>query len=69
MREIDALDLAVDVRRAWDRSLAALRALDCEIVEVSWPTLETAIAVYYIVANSEAKAVIVQQEAIRLVDG
>jgi aspartyl-tRNA(Asn)/glutamyl-tRNA(Gln) amidotransferase subunit A len=65
VREIDALDLAVDVRRAWDRSLAALRALDCEIVEVSWPTLETAIAVYYIVANSEASANLSRFDGVR----
>jgi len=65
VREIDSLDLAADVRRVWHRSLAALRELDCEIVEVSWPSLDTAIATYYIVADCEASANLSRFDGVR----
>ena len=43
-------------REAYERSVEACRANGCEIVEVSLPNIERAVAVYYVVAPCEASS-------------
>src|SRR3954447_12240541 len=51
VREIDPSRLGGDVARNWRRSLDRLVAAGTELVEVSVPSVEAAIAVYYVIAT------------------
>src|SRR4051812_13083042 len=56
IREIDAEGLGGGVARNWRESLERLAAAGAELVEVSVPSIGAAIAVYYVIATSEASA-------------
>jgi aspartyl-tRNA(Asn)/glutamyl-tRNA(Gln) amidotransferase subunit A len=63
--EVDTTALAPAVRADWDRSLDRLRALGVEIREISLPHLPATIAVYYVIANSEASANLARYDGVR----
>ncbi len=65
VREIDAASFAADVRESWAATLAALRALGADLVEVSVPSLDAAIAIYYVLANCEASANLARFDGVR----
>jgi aspartyl-tRNA(Asn)/glutamyl-tRNA(Gln) amidotransferase subunit A len=65
LREIDTDDLEGDVAASWDDALQQLAGLGAEIVEVSVPSLRAAIAVYYVIANSEASANLARFDGVR----
>ena len=63
--EIDAAAFEPALRATWESSLAALQRLGAELVPVSVPNLEAAIAVYYVLANSEASANLARFDGVR----
>jgi aspartyl-tRNA(Asn)/glutamyl-tRNA(Gln) amidotransferase subunit A len=65
IREIDAGGLGGDVARNWCESLDRLEAAGAELVEVSVPSVSAAIAVYYVVATSEASANLARFDGVR----
>ncbi|MEO6192375.1 MAG: Asp-tRNA(Asn)/Glu-tRNA(Gln) amidotransferase subunit GatA [Thermoanaerobaculia bacterium] len=65
LREIDVARLGGDLDRNWRRSLDRLAALGAELVEVSVPSVEAAIAVYYVIATSEASANLARFDGVR----
>lgn len=64
-KEVDAAGLSPANARAWRESLERLARAGAEIVEVSVPSLEAAIAVYYVIATSEASANLARFDGIR----
>jgi aspartyl-tRNA(Asn)/glutamyl-tRNA(Gln) amidotransferase subunit A len=65
VREIDPSRLGGVVARNWRRSLDRLVAAGAELVEVSVPSVEAAIAVYYVIATSEASANLARFDGVR----
>jgi aspartyl-tRNA(Asn)/glutamyl-tRNA(Gln) amidotransferase subunit A len=65
IREIDHAGLGGDAAANWRESLDRLAAAGAELVEVSVPSLEAAIAVYYVIANSEASANLARFDGVR----
>jgi aspartyl-tRNA(Asn)/glutamyl-tRNA(Gln) amidotransferase subunit A len=68
IREVDVASLgggAGDVVANWRASLAHLEAAGAEIVEVSVPSLDTAVAIYYVIATSEASANLARFDGVR----
>jgi aspartyl-tRNA(Asn)/glutamyl-tRNA(Gln) amidotransferase subunit A len=65
IREIDAGGLGGDVARNWRESLDRLAAAGAELVEVSVPSIGAAIAVYYVIATSEASANLARFDGVR----
>jgi aspartyl-tRNA(Asn)/glutamyl-tRNA(Gln) amidotransferase subunit A len=65
LREIDPERLGGDVARDWRQSLDRLTRLGAEIVEVSVPSVDAAIAVYYVIATSEASANLARFDGVR----
>jgi aspartyl-tRNA(Asn)/glutamyl-tRNA(Gln) amidotransferase subunit A len=65
LREIDPARLGGDVARDWRESLDRLTRLGAEIVEVSVPSVDAAIAVYYVIATSEASANLARFDGVR----
>jgi aspartyl-tRNA(Asn)/glutamyl-tRNA(Gln) amidotransferase subunit A len=65
LREVDAGSLAPDSAAVWRRALATLESLGAVVSEVSMPYLPAAIAVYYVVANSEASANLARFDGVR----
>ncbi|HEX9670955.1 MAG TPA: Asp-tRNA(Asn)/Glu-tRNA(Gln) amidotransferase subunit GatA [Thermoanaerobaculia bacterium] len=65
LREVDAGGLAAAARRNWRDSLALLARAGAEPVEVSVPSLGAAIAVYYVIATSEASANLARFDGVR----
>ncbi|MEM1247690.1 MAG: Asp-tRNA(Asn)/Glu-tRNA(Gln) amidotransferase subunit GatA [Acidobacteriota bacterium] len=65
LNEIDLSSLPTDVREDWLRSLDVLEGLGAEIVEVSVPSVRAAIAIYYVLANSEASANLARFDGVR----
>jgi aspartyl-tRNA(Asn)/glutamyl-tRNA(Gln) amidotransferase subunit A len=65
VREVETEGLPEDVRRAWREAVAVLERSGAELVEVSIPTLGAAIAVYYVLANSEASANLARFDGVR----
>jgi aspartyl-tRNA(Asn)/glutamyl-tRNA(Gln) amidotransferase subunit A len=65
VREVDVGGLGADVRRSWDETLGRLRAAGADLVEVSVPGVEAAVAVYYVVANCEASANLARFDGVR----
>jgi aspartyl-tRNA(Asn)/glutamyl-tRNA(Gln) amidotransferase subunit A len=63
--EVDTAALAPAVRADWERSLDRLRGLGVELREVALPNLPATIAVYYVIANSEASANLARYDGIR----
>ncbi|HEX2643539.1 MAG TPA: Asp-tRNA(Asn)/Glu-tRNA(Gln) amidotransferase subunit GatA [Thermoanaerobaculia bacterium] len=64
IREVGA-HLTGEVADDWRASLARLEAAGAEIVEVSVPSVELAIAIYYVVATSEASANLARFDGVR----
>jgi aspartyl-tRNA(Asn)/glutamyl-tRNA(Gln) amidotransferase subunit A len=65
IREIDPFQLGGDVAANWRASLDRLEGLGAELVEVSVPSVEASIAVYYVIANSEASANLARFDGVR----
>jgi aspartyl-tRNA(Asn)/glutamyl-tRNA(Gln) amidotransferase subunit A len=65
LKEVDASGLAPANARCWHESLERLARAGAEIVEVSVPSLEAAIAVYYVIATSEASANLARFDGLR----
>jgi aspartyl-tRNA(Asn)/glutamyl-tRNA(Gln) amidotransferase subunit A len=63
--EIEAAGLAEEPARNWRQTLARLEELGARLVEVSLPSIDAAIAVYYVVATSEASANLARFDGIR----
>ena len=57
--------LAGEAARNWEASLDRLRAAGAELVQVSVPSLPAAIAVYYVIATSEASANLARFDGVR----
>ena len=64
VKEIDVV-LATDIAASFRAALAALEQAGAELVEVSIPSLEAAIAVYYVIATSEASANLARFDGVR----
>jgi len=56
LREVPVAGLGPAMAAAWRAALARLESLGAELVEISVPNIPAAIAVYYVLANSEASA-------------
>src|SRR5690606_24415250 len=54
-----------DSRRAWRAGLERLERLGADLIEVSVPAVEAAIAVYYVIANCEASANLARFDGVR----
>jgi len=65
LREIDVARLGGDIEGNWRQSLDRLTALGAELVEVSAPSVEAAIAIYYVIATSEASANLARFDGVR----
>ncbi len=65
VREVDLSAMAADVCRAWTEGCDRLRRAGAELVEVSIPSLPAAVAVYYVLANSEASANLARFDGVR----
>ncbi|MBI1954928.1 MAG: Asp-tRNA(Asn)/Glu-tRNA(Gln) amidotransferase subunit GatA, partial [Acidobacteria bacterium] len=64
-KEYFAEGLAPDVRERIEKGLQVLRGLGCEIVEISLPHTEYAIACYYIIATAEASSNLARYDGVR----
>ncbi len=60
---IDGLD--ADVRAAMERAVATCKALGAELVEVSLPHTEYAVACYYLIATAEASSNLARYDSVR----
>src|SRR5215210_2047289 len=65
IRDIDVAGLSPASARGWREGLAFLERAGAEIVEVSVPSLGAAVAVYYVVAMSEASANLARFDGVR----
>jgi aspartyl-tRNA(Asn)/glutamyl-tRNA(Gln) amidotransferase subunit A len=65
VREADPTRLGGAVAANWRQSLDHLAAAGAELVEVSVPSVEAAIAVYYVIATSEASANLARFDGVR----
>jgi aspartyl-tRNA(Asn)/glutamyl-tRNA(Gln) amidotransferase subunit A len=65
IRDIDVTRLPADSARNWRDSLACLEQAGAEIVEVPAPSIDAAIAVYYVVAMSEASSNLARFDGVR----
>jgi aspartyl-tRNA(Asn)/glutamyl-tRNA(Gln) amidotransferase subunit A len=65
IREIDHAGLGAAPAANWRSSLDRLAAAGAELVEVSVPSLDAAIAVYYVIATSEASANLARFDGVR----
>jgi aspartyl-tRNA(Asn)/glutamyl-tRNA(Gln) amidotransferase subunit A len=65
LREIDAAALDPASGRAWQAALAHLEGAGAEIVPVSVPSVGAAVAIYYVVATSEASANLARFDGVR----
>ena len=63
--EVDVASMPDDARRNWEEAIAALEALGVEVRRVSLPHLPATIAVYYVIANSEASANLARFDGVR----
>jgi aspartyl-tRNA(Asn)/glutamyl-tRNA(Gln) amidotransferase subunit A len=65
IREIEGMGLSEPAARNWRESLDRLAAAGAELVEVSLPSLDAAIAIYYVIATSEASANLARFDGVR----
>jgi aspartyl-tRNA(Asn)/glutamyl-tRNA(Gln) amidotransferase subunit A len=65
IKEIDPTALSAAAGRNWRQSLDRLTAAGAELVEVSLPSLDAAVAVYYVIATSEASANLARFDGVR----
>src|SRR6185503_6667856 len=64
-KEIDASTFDPASSKVWREALERLQAAGAELVEVSVPSLDAAIAVYYVIAMSEASANLARFDGVR----
>jgi len=64
-REYFAAGLSDGVRHRVEAGLDVLRRLDCEIVDITMPHTEYAVATYYIIATAEASANLARYDGVR----
>src|SRR6185436_16972592 len=65
IRDIDVAGLSPASARGWREGLSFLERAGAEIVEVSVPSLDAAISVYYVIATSEASANLARFDGVR----
>jgi aspartyl-tRNA(Asn)/glutamyl-tRNA(Gln) amidotransferase subunit A len=65
IRDIDVAGLSPASARGWREGLTFLERAGAEIVEVSVPSLDAAVAIYYVVAMSEASANLARFDGVR----
>lgn len=65
IRDVDVTRLPADCDRNWRDTLTCLERAGAEIVEVSVPSIDAAIAVYYVVAMSEASSNLARFDGVR----
>jgi aspartyl-tRNA(Asn)/glutamyl-tRNA(Gln) amidotransferase subunit A len=65
LREADPTHLGGELAADWRRSLDLLARAGAELVEVSVPSVAAAIAVYYVIATSEASANLARFDGVR----
>ncbi len=65
IRDIDVAGLSPASARGWREGLGFLERAGAEIVEVSVPSLDAAISVYYVLATSEASANLARFDGVR----
>ena len=65
IQEIDASTFDAASGRIWREALERLQAAGAELVEVSVPSLDAAVAVYYVIAMSEASANLARFDGMR----
>jgi aspartyl-tRNA(Asn)/glutamyl-tRNA(Gln) amidotransferase subunit A len=65
IRDIDVTRLPADGLRNWRNALAWLERAGAEIVEVPVPSIDAAVAVYYVVAMSEASSNLARFDGVR----
>jgi len=65
IRDSDVAGLSPASARGWQEGLGFLERAGAEIVEVSVPSLDAAVAVYYVVATSEASANLARFDGVR----
>jgi aspartyl-tRNA(Asn)/glutamyl-tRNA(Gln) amidotransferase subunit A len=65
LREIDAAGFDPASRRDWHAALGHLAQAGAEIVEVSVPSLDASVAIYYVIATSEASANLARFDGVR----
>jgi aspartyl-tRNA(Asn)/glutamyl-tRNA(Gln) amidotransferase subunit A len=65
LREADPASLGGELAAGWRRTLDLLARAGAELVEVSVPSVEAAIAVYYVIATSEASANLARFDGVR----
>ncbi|MDR1009457.1 MAG: Asp-tRNA(Asn)/Glu-tRNA(Gln) amidotransferase subunit GatA [Rickettsiales bacterium] len=58
-------DLNPEVQKLWDKTVADLRSLGAEVVEVSLPHTKYAMAVYYIIAPAEASSNLARYDGVK----
>jgi len=65
LSEVETHGLSADVRGVWSDSIERLESLGAELVEISVPSLEAALDVYYVIANCEASANLARFDGVR----
>jgi aspartyl-tRNA(Asn)/glutamyl-tRNA(Gln) amidotransferase subunit A len=65
IREIDASTFDAASRRIWGEALERLQAAGADLVDVSVPSLDAAVAVYYVICTSEASANLARFDGVR----
>jgi aspartyl-tRNA(Asn)/glutamyl-tRNA(Gln) amidotransferase subunit A len=65
IRDIDVAGLSAASARGWREGLGFLERAGAEIVEVPVPSLDAAVAIYYVVAMSEASANLARFDGVR----
>ncbi|HJX27062.1 MAG TPA: amidase family protein, partial [Thermoanaerobaculia bacterium] len=65
IRDIDVTRLPADSARNWREALGGLERAGAEIVEVSVPSIDAAVAVYSVVAMSEASSNLARFDGVR----
>ncbi|HSK77051.1 MAG TPA: Asp-tRNA(Asn)/Glu-tRNA(Gln) amidotransferase subunit GatA [Thermoanaerobaculia bacterium] len=65
IREIDQAGLTGAAAANWRESLDRLAAAGAELVEVSVPSLDAAVSIYYVIATSEASANLARFDGVR----
>jgi len=65
LREVPVSGLEPAMAEAWRSALVRLESLGAELVEISVPNIPAAIAVYYVIANSEASANLARFDGVR----
>jgi aspartyl-tRNA(Asn)/glutamyl-tRNA(Gln) amidotransferase subunit A len=65
LREVPVSSLEPTMAAAWRSALARLEGLGAEIIEVSVPNVPAAIAIYYVIANSEASSNLARFDGMR----